>query len=794
MPPFFFRSFLFALAFVLVSSNVVHAEPPAESSFASFLLKLVEVTFDKENGRQGPLITDPQIQEGVASALAQCSLTNDQALRAFRSLGNLEESPEIKRFSVAMLRIIDRLKNLSPEQFAVWSEEISKNYFYNITDSKTDPDSMRFGLKAITWLVQLVPLQAEEQSALNQVILNWKSLSEKNLEELQKNNRAAPLLKILAELTHQKIQDEKDEAIELEKTQKSLETMKKDASSLSGAEGRAATESINRSVHEVKSIIQEKQKNKAKIIDLKFENVFNSLLDLKFKNLDPSKPDPWFDEVVQNREGKTARLFEIIWKYHMLALIEQIWMSVSNTDSLYNDLLMGFSYYAKEWPSSELNHPKITHLFLKIYEEEHKKSEETLAFIAFEGAHGGFGTSNEDTYVSSLITALSNQDPDFRKSAADALGAIGPVAAPAIPALIIALSTPSADLRKSAVDALGKIGPLAITATVGALGDHNPYVREGAAKALGLMGADAAPAVSSLIIVALTDQDLAVRCSAIEALGAIGPVAVSAVPALIKILSGQNSHTCEIAKAALQKIGSSAIPALITEFGNQNFSIRLGVTHVLGEIGPTAIPALIGALGDKSPDVRRLAAHALGEMGSAAAAAVSVLMKALEDENPEVRWSVAHALGEMGEAAVPSVPKILENCRKFSDSQDIQNSLLTSVNQLLPCNFTSVFESSLAGDFSKAELVFDSQSVELGIQYMDESSPVLLFIPLSQNDIEKILSLNPRELSGKANYTLSKEQIHILFMELSQLSFILQSSKKGELGKISLKLQRVDKD
>ena len=69
---------------------------------------------------------------------------------------------------------------------------------------------------------------------------------------------------------------------------------------------------------------------------------------------------------------------------------------------------------------------------------------------------------------------------DVRRSAADALGKIGPPAAEAVPALAAALHDPDEDVRRSAADALGKIGPAAaeaVPALAAALHDPDRDVR-----------------------------------------------------------------------------------------------------------------------------------------------------------------------------------------------------------------------------------------------------------------------------------------------------------------------------
>ena len=73
---------------------------------------------------------------------------------------------------------------------------------------------------------------------------------------------------------------------------------------------------------------------------------------------------------------------------------------------------------------------------------------------------------------------------NVRRSAAYALGGIGPPAAEAVPALAAALHDPDADIRRSAAHALGKIGPAAVPGLLATLNDPDEDVRQRTAKTL----------------------------------------------------------------------------------------------------------------------------------------------------------------------------------------------------------------------------------------------------------------------------------------------------------------------
>ena len=121
--------------------------------------------------------------------------------------------------------------------------------------------------------------------------------------------------------------------------------------------------------------------------------------------------------------------------------------------------------------------------------------------------------------VPQLIKALKDPDDDVRRSAAEALGTMGPAAAEIPPHLIEALEDQTADVRHSAPEALGKMGPAtaeSVPQLVKALEDQNDDMRSSAAEVLNKMG-PAAESVPQLIKVLEEDQDDDV-CSSMECL------------------------------------------------------------------------------------------------------------------------------------------------------------------------------------------------------------------------------------------------------------------------------------
>lgn len=162
--------------------------------------------------------------------------------------------------------------------------------------------------------------------------------------------------------------------------------------------------------------------------------------------------------------------------------------------------------------------------------------------------------------VPALITAL--EDPSRREGALEALGRIGPDAAPAIPALLALRSDPDSRLRVSR--ALGGIGPSAVQGVpflidvVETTRGYSYEVRS-AIQALGKIGPSASSAVPALRR-RLKDGLGTASCEGcfytIEALGRIGPAANEAVPEIRQAARLGDEGIRRVAAEAIRGIGS----------------------------------------------------------------------------------------------------------------------------------------------------------------------------------------------------------------------------------------------
>ncbi|HUU61806.1 MAG TPA: HEAT repeat domain-containing protein, partial [Acidimicrobiia bacterium] len=127
--------------------------------------------------------------------------------------------------------------------------------------------------------------------------------------------------------------------------------------------------------------------------------------------------------------------------------------------------------------------------------------------------------------IDALVLALSSdEDPYLRAEAARMLGEIGADAAPAVPALTAALADPGT-VMGSDIDTVGEAAAVAL----GAIGD---------------------PGAVSVLIADLESGDRAAG-AAIDALATMGPAAAAAVPALIEMLDGEQWASASLALEAI---------------------------------------------------------------------------------------------------------------------------------------------------------------------------------------------------------------------------------------------------
>jgi HEAT repeat protein len=200
---------------------------------------------------------------------------------------------------------------------------------------------------------------------------------------------------------------------------------------------------------------------------------------------------------------------------------------------------------------------------------------------------------------------------------------LGPALKEAVPVLAKRLSADEVRARLASLYVLETLGPEAAPAAgevVRALRDRDPFVRWGAARALGRMALK-------------------------------GEAAGKAVAGLAPLLKDDNADARLGAAAALQRYGAAArgaVAELSAAVKEGDDEVRLRAIAALAAIGPEAgkdaVAALVKALQAGEPDVRAAAAGALGQVAPGDKAAREALRKALDDPDAEVRGAASAAL------------------------------------------------------------------------------------------------------------------------------------------------------
>jgi hypothetical protein len=152
---------------------------------------------------------------------------------------------------------------------------------------------------------------------------------------------------------------------------------------------------------------------------------------------------------------------------------------------------------------------------------------------------------NSTASVDRLAAALGAHSPAQRARAAEALGYMAPMSAPAIDALIAVVDDSSAQVCASAVFTLGVLkAKTAADAIAGVIDHKNALCRERAAEALYAIGVKGAG--PKLLARFKRERELAVRVAIVKALGKVGDHA-----ALSVILSALRDPDEELQSAAL---------------------------------------------------------------------------------------------------------------------------------------------------------------------------------------------------------------------------------------------------
>lgn len=227
---------------------------------------------------------------------------------------------------------------------------------------------------------------------------------------------------------------------------------------------------------------------------------------------------------------------------------------------------------------------------------------------------------------------------------------------------------------------LARVDAAIVPAVVEALEDESPAVRQAAAGALGRMGEVASPHVPALID-RLTDPSEHVGGAALESLSALAPlrpdVSLEALRAEVARTEGARRFMAMMAlrgllEDALQR-NTPPLPGqgepdkleetLVTVLSGPDAAPRLQAASLLGlrwETSPRVETALRRALDDESPDVAATAAVALLRQELATGHAVELLKKQLAADAVEPVEAALTALETMDDATLKKARPVLD--------------------------------------------------------------------------------------------------------------------------------------
>jgi HEAT repeat protein len=267
-----------------------------------------------------------------------------------------------------------------------------------------------------------------------------------------------------------------------------------------------------------------------------------------------------------------------------------------------------------------------------------------------------------------LLAALGDRDNvGLRNSAVEALVAIGP---DAVPTSIAALRTLDADGRKLAIEALGGIPDArGAEALASALSDEDPNVRQAAAEALGaaaMAGDDARKTAVRALRSILPRAEPMLTLAALGALSRIGVALDWAVLApltedsLLRSAALASCAKCADVAAAMALVdalfdsnaaSARAALAALAEWIQTAMRLGLSIDELAGRLQSRDAGARVHAIAEGDPDSRGPALTLLALLGDAEAA--PAIVRALLD--PMLARSAETAVSLLGAAALPAL-------------------------------------------------------------------------------------------------------------------------------------------
>jgi HEAT repeat protein len=283
-----------------------------------------------------------------------------------------------------------------------------------------------------------------------------------------------------------------------------------------------------------------------------------------------------------------------------------------------------------------------------------------------------------DAAKPALLESLKSEDTGIRLGAARALGAMR--VTDAIPGLIENLGHSDLELRTESGESLGMIGPTAVNPLIASLASPEAQIREGSARALALIGKDAAPAAGALLKMAADEKDPGALAAALTALSKVGIEHERIVPVLVAAFTQSDESVQRAATNALLMVRPAAkvaVPAVTALLNDANHASRAATT--LGRYGAEAkssVPALLRAALKSQPP----AAPLLDAVAAIGPASVPAILASVEKLDPahlnREHWAI-HTLVGIGIPALPQLEKALA-----SQAVSVRLAAIGTINEL----------------------------------------------------------------------------------------------------------------
>jgi len=243
------------------------------------------------------------------------------------------------------------------------------------------------------------------------------------------------------------------------------------------------------------------------------------------------------------------------------------------------------------------------------------------------------------------ILKIFDDRPQDRLRALRGLGALGPLAADALPRVLPLLESKDRTLRLAAMETLGSLQDPRAAAQLSALLATEERAAIEALEAMGPAAAVAVPGLAKLLALA---QQPARATRLLRCLGAIGKPSAPLLQVLAAVARKEKLAWVPELPRTLSKLGPASLDTLRALLASDEPSqIQVGLAAA-GLLEKKALPLLEQILSHSQsphPSVRRLSLEATGTLGQSTAPVIQALLEALKARRREIVWSASWAIG-----------------------------------------------------------------------------------------------------------------------------------------------------